>query len=267
MFCFTLGQHCRCAVALLADILKLWANISSRFGIPWCGQNFEYDYCIWALSTSFGRRIKPLKRGGNFPFCRCFGSTEASTHRIEDDFEIINGLAVVSRRRPQQLVTIRIGRRDDPVLDFGDDGRLLGRSALGHRVHLLAGPFTEPNLILGRKSEHVHQLRLQVLQNVRNICGIKSMRHMLDRRKGIGKWNVRIRAQKTLVNVKEKKAKRGKGSIEPKINCKVQCSHFSRTMQSRWATVWERQEQQSACHLKNQRTTCFSTKKITKAAV
>lgn len=88
---------------------------------------------------------------------------------IIGDFKVVDGLAVVGRRGPEQLVAVRVGRVDDAVLRLGDDVGLLGSGPFGHRVRLLTRPLAKAHLVLGREAERVHRLRLQVLQDVRDI--------------------------------------------------------------------------------------------------
>ena len=94
---------------------------------------------------------------------------ERAGYRIVGNFKVVDGLSVIGWRSPEELVAILVGRRDDTVLRFGDDNRLLGCSALRHDVSLLTGPLAKAHLVLGRESERVHRLRLQVLQDVGNI--------------------------------------------------------------------------------------------------
>jgi hypothetical protein len=88
---------------------------------------------------------------------------------VISDFEIINGFSIVWRRGPEQLVTIGIRSGDDLVLRFGDDVGLFGRSSFWHRVRLFARPLTVTHLVFGREPERVNCLRLQILQDVRDI--------------------------------------------------------------------------------------------------
>ena len=77
-----------------------------------------------------------------------------------DDFEVVDGLAVVGRHGPEQLVAVRVdGAHHFVGVDVRDDRRLFGRGPFRHRVHLLAAPIAESHLPQQQQQHQQHHRR------------------------------------------------------------------------------------------------------------